>query len=50
MAGNLSVVGDAGVAVVNPPEDEGIVLDEGEDSPGIFALADLDFDFGAHGS
>jgi len=37
------------VAVVHAPEDEGIVLDEGEDFPNILALADFDLNFGTHG-
>ena len=48
MTGNLRVVREAGVAVVHTSEDEGIVLGEGEDFPGILALADLDLDFGTH--
>lgn len=47
--GNLRVVRDARVAVVQASEDECIVLGEGEDFPDIFALADLELDFGAHG-
>jgi len=42
VTGNLSLVREAGVAVVHAPEDEGIVFGEGEDFPGILALADLD--------
>ena len=49
MTGYLRVVREAGVAVVHAPEDEGIVLVEGEDFPGILALADFDLDFGTHG-
>ena len=49
MPGNLSVVRDTGMAVVQASEDEGIVLGEGEYFPNIFALADLDLDFGTHG-
>ena len=49
MAGNLSIVRDAGVGVVHAPEDESVMLREGENFPGVFALADFDIDFGAHG-
>jgi len=49
VTGNLRVVRDAGMGVVHAPENEGIVLGEGEDFPGILALADLDSDFGTHG-
>ena len=47
--GNLRVLRDTGVAVVQASEDEGIVLGEGEDFPDILALADLKMDFGTHG-
>ena len=45
----VSLVGDARMAVVHASEDEGIVFRKREDFPGIFALADLELDFGTHG-
>jgi len=47
--GNLRVIRDARVTVVHAPEDEGIVFCEREDFPDIFALADLELNFGTHG-
>ena len=49
MPGDLSVVGDARVAVVHASENEGIVLRKGKEFSGILACGDLDLDFGAHG-
>ena len=47
--GNLRIVRDARMAVVHAPEDEGIMLGEGEDFSGVFAFADLEMNFGTHG-
>ena len=49
VTGDLRIVRDARVTVRHASEDEGIVLGEGEDFPGVLALADLEVDFGAYG-